>query len=179
MAQCKPSRHSPPKSHPHSVTQLTRTQWHFCRCSECSPDHGARAFPLTSVAQYKAWCANDGHHCTAKRGRQDWNAKIIWKMRSELAFQWDVVEEDIPELFSGLCAEVEAALADMKAAILGMSFSGPGLFLGRSVCLANMRILERCDGSSCTLVVDTVESARRQFRHESYLCQQRFTQEFR
>ena len=85
-----------------------------------SPLHSTNKTPAKTVAQYKAWYVNDGHHCTPKRGRQDWNAKIIWKMRSELAFQWDIVEEEIPELFSALSADVEAALADMKVTILGM-----------------------------------------------------------
>lgn len=42
-------------------------------------------------------------------------------MRSELAFQWDIVEEDIPQLFSALSVDVAAALAGMEAAVLGMS----------------------------------------------------------
>lgn len=41
-------------------------------------------------------------------------------MRSELAFQWDIVEEDIPALFAALTADVGAALEDVKAAVLGM-----------------------------------------------------------
>lgn len=51
------------------------------------------------TAQYNAWCLNNGDHQTAKRGHENWNAKIIWKMRMELENQWDLVEEEVGDQF--------------------------------------------------------------------------------
>ncbi|EXV00317.1 Ras GTPase family protein [Metarhizium robertsii] len=72
------------------------------------------------VAQYDAWCCNNGHHATAGRDREDWNAKIIWKMRSELDFQWTVVEEEaeagfckLQKTLDGLFANLQAVLVDL------------------------------------------------------------------
>ncbi|KID65368.1 Dynamin, GTPase domain protein, partial [Metarhizium hybridum] len=70
--------------------------------------------------QYDAWCCNNGHHATAGRDREDWNAKIIWKMRSELDFQWTVVEEEaeagfckLQKTLDGLFANLQAVLVDL------------------------------------------------------------------
>lgn len=73
------------------------------------------------LVQYNAWCRNDGNYYTLKRGEQDWNAKIMWKMRTELDFQWDIVQEDIPNLFSDLSNSVTEILADLKRTIIGGS----------------------------------------------------------
>lgn len=49
----------------------------------------------------------------------DWNAKIIWKMRTELEFQWDLVEEEIPTVFGNLLSEIKELLEDLKELIRG------------------------------------------------------------
>ncbi len=49
----------------------------------------------------------------------DWNANIIWKMRTELEFQWELVQEEIPTLFGGLLTEVKSLLAGVKETLLG------------------------------------------------------------
>ncbi|KAK4235702.1 hypothetical protein C8A03DRAFT_46215 [Achaetomium macrosporum] len=71
--------------------------------------------------QYDAWCRNNGHHSTAKRGRVDWNAKIIWKLRTELDFQWDIVAEEINTVFGKLLAIVSEQFGALKAAISALS----------------------------------------------------------
>ncbi|RYP68754.1 hypothetical protein DL771_006484 [Monosporascus sp. 5C6A] len=65
-------------------------------------------------SQYYAWCLNRGDHETPSRSREDWNAKIIWKMRMELAYQWDLVEDEIPSLFESLLDTVKSELGYLK-----------------------------------------------------------------
>ncbi|RYP05881.1 hypothetical protein DL765_009691 [Monosporascus sp. GIB2] len=66
------------------------------------------------VVQYYAWCLNKGDHATPSRSREDWNAKIIWKMRMELAYQWDLVEDEIPSLFESLLDTIKSELGYLK-----------------------------------------------------------------
>ncbi|RYO92978.1 hypothetical protein DL762_001340 [Monosporascus cannonballus] len=56
----------------------------------------------------------DGDHATPSRSREDWNAKIIWKMRMELAYQWDLVEDEIPSLFESLLDTIKSELGYLK-----------------------------------------------------------------
>ncbi|RYP44610.1 hypothetical protein DL768_008931 [Monosporascus sp. mg162] len=64
--------------------------------------------------QYYAWCLNKGNHATPSRPREDWNAKIIWKMRMELDFQWDLIEDEIPSLFESLLDIIKSELEYLK-----------------------------------------------------------------
>ena len=70
-------------------------------------------------AQYNAWCHNNGNHSTPKRGHEDWNAKIIWKMRTELAYQWDLVEDEIVVVSDELLTRVKQLLADFRSMVQG------------------------------------------------------------
>lgn len=63
----------------------------------------------------------------SERDRKDWNANIIWKMRVELEYQWDIIEEDVPGLFSALSSEVGAVSGDLKQSTVSRSSSQPGL----------------------------------------------------
>ncbi|KAK3291871.1 uncharacterized protein B0H64DRAFT_242135 [Chaetomium fimeti] len=56
--------------------------------------------------QYSAWCGNNGKYST-RLLTADWNAQIIWKMRMELAYQWEIVIEEIDALFNTLLAAIE------------------------------------------------------------------------
>lgn len=87
---------------------------------------------LDYLVQYKAWCLNNGNHYTRLRGAADWNGKIIWKMRTELAIQWEIVEEEIPQLFSALSDSVRQILGDLKRTILGASEKPPSCLLAGS-----------------------------------------------
>jgi len=71
------------------------------------------------AAQYNAFCHNNGNHKTPKRD-EDWNAKILWKMRMELAYQWDLVEEEVSEVFEQLGKSVTTQLKDIKGRVEGM-----------------------------------------------------------
>lgn len=75
---------------------------------------------LASVAQYNAWCRHDGSHYTEKRGEVNWNAELIWKMRMEMAFQWDILEESIPQLFQDLLQSARAPLLALQSEMRGM-----------------------------------------------------------
>ncbi|KAF2104448.1 hypothetical protein NA57DRAFT_70653 [Rhizodiscina lignyota] len=68
--------------------------------------------------QYNAWCLHNGHHYTEKRGDVNWNNELIWKMRTELAFQWDMVEEEIPQLFNDVGDIVREGLDEIRASLI-------------------------------------------------------------
>ncbi|KFY06936.1 hypothetical protein V492_07602 [Pseudogymnoascus sp. VKM F-4246] len=78
-----------------------------------------RELVLTLLAQYNAWCRHDGCHYTEKRGNVNWNAELIWKMRMEMAFQWETLEEDIPTLFKNLLQSAQAPLRALQSEITG------------------------------------------------------------
>lgn len=44
-----------------------------------------------------------------------WNGELIWKMRSELGFQWDMFEEEIPTIFEGLLQRLEERLKEVES----------------------------------------------------------------
>lgn len=81
-----------------------------CRVSRLSNANHGRS------AQYSAWCANNGNYRTDKRNA-DWNAEIIWKMRLELAFAWDLVTDEVEAVFSTLLAAIEAQFDALKDAL--------------------------------------------------------------
>jgi hypothetical protein len=53
----------------------------------------------------------------------NWNAELIWKMRMELAFQWGLVEDEIPDVFRTLLPAVNAQLLYLKSFIQGQFMS--------------------------------------------------------
>ena len=67
------------------------------------------------VAQYSAWCGNNGNYSTGKR-TADWNAEIIWKMRLELDFAWDIVTDEVDTVFNNLLAAIEAQFDALRDA---------------------------------------------------------------
>jgi hypothetical protein len=71
------------------------------------------------TAQYNAWCRNNGNHETNKRGREDWNSKIVWKMRTELEFQWEIMEDEATDVFQELQSTVKDLLLSLKAKVTG------------------------------------------------------------
>lgn len=54
-----------------------------------------------------------------KRGHENWNAKIIWKMRMELEGQWDLVEEEVSDVFAALLKDVKSLLDSFKSSLYG------------------------------------------------------------
>jgi len=73
------------------------------------------------TGQYNAWCLNNGDHQTMKRGHENWNAKIIWKMRMELEGQWDLVEEEVSDVFTQLLEAMKKRLDSLKSSLRGES----------------------------------------------------------
>ncbi|KAF4988855.1 hypothetical protein FDECE_14901 [Fusarium decemcellulare] len=65
--------------------------------------------------QYNAWCRNNGNHQTMRRGQENWNAKIIWKMRMELEGQWDLVEEEVSDDFLAMLRGAKSLLETWNA----------------------------------------------------------------
>ncbi|RDW73267.1 hypothetical protein BP6252_07174 [Coleophoma cylindrospora] len=66
------------------------------------------------TAQYNAWCKNNGDHTTPRRGSVNWNSELIWKMRSELAYQWDILEDEIPIVFTELLKSIRLSFLKLK-----------------------------------------------------------------
>jgi hypothetical protein len=76
---------------------------------------------------------NDGDHRTEKRGKVNWNAELIWKMRMELAYQWDLLEDDIPIFFTDLLQSVKRQLLDLKSHLRGKLNSHSSKFSGQQL----------------------------------------------
>jgi hypothetical protein len=75
------------------------------------------------VDQYDAWCRNDGNHYTGKLGHVNWNAELIWKMKAEQAFNWDVLEDQIPEIFEALSSDIVGSLRQFGLLVNGEFYS--------------------------------------------------------
>lgn len=58
---------------------------------------------------------HDGENETPKRAYMNWNAEFLWKMRMELAFQWDMLEDEVQAVFDKLLGTVRWELLHMKA----------------------------------------------------------------
>jgi hypothetical protein len=71
------------------------------------------------LAQYNAWCLNNGDHETAKRGHVNWNSGLIWKMRMELAYQWGLLVDEIPTVFRTLLESIKIRLIDLQSHLKG------------------------------------------------------------
>jgi hypothetical protein len=54
-----------------------------------------------------------------RRGHENWNAKIIWKMRMELESQWDLVEEEVSDGFSAMLDTAKGLLEALKLGLQG------------------------------------------------------------
>ncbi|KAM0272239.1 hypothetical protein ACHAQH_008760 [Verticillium albo-atrum] len=63
---------------------------------------------------YNAWCRHNGKYSTPVHENIDWNSQIIWKMRMELAFQWEIVEEEVPAVFAKLTEDLSKELTWLK-----------------------------------------------------------------
>lgn len=71
------------------------------------------------LAQYNAWCMNSGNHYTLKRGSVNWNADLIWKMRMELDFQWNLLEEEIPTVFKAILESITDSFGQLQRNLRG------------------------------------------------------------
>jgi hypothetical protein len=53
----------------------------------------------------------------------NWNAELIWKMKMELEYQWDLLEEDIPSMFEKLLDSIKDRLANLQDVMRGKGSS--------------------------------------------------------
>jgi hypothetical protein len=104
---------------PHPNTSKSNApQWHWSKyLANCIPLGNITNLVVT--AQYNAWCLNNGNHVTPKRGHLNWNSELIWKMRTELAFQWGLVEDEIPTLFEKLLQSIRACFLNLQSHLRG------------------------------------------------------------
>lgn len=65
--------------------------------------------------QYRIWCQNNGDYKTLDGKRTNWNGELVWKMRTELDMQWDLLEEDIPVMFGKLQTSSSELFQHLKA----------------------------------------------------------------
>ena len=47
-------------------------------------------------------------------GSTNWNAKIIWKMRSEIEYQWDLIEDVTQSLFAQFERDISVHFVKLK-----------------------------------------------------------------
>ncbi|KAG9255485.1 uncharacterized protein F5Z01DRAFT_56619 [Emericellopsis atlantica] len=100
------------------------TDWHWSNTPQPQVRIiGANDANTIDLAQYNAWCLRNGNHCTLKREATDWNAQIIWKMRMELNFQWDLVMEEVAAVFKAFQEDYTMGLMRMKAKVLEITES--------------------------------------------------------
>jgi len=64
--------------------------------------------------QYRSWCMHEGDNSTSKRKHVNWNSELLWKMRMELAYQWDMLEDEVQVVFEKLMGVVRGDLLYMK-----------------------------------------------------------------
>ncbi|KAI9739991.1 MAG: hypothetical protein M1818_005047 [Claussenomyces sp. TS43310] len=101
--------------------------WEFTNCLEEERndiwEKAARSESLKWTkwhqSQYNSWCLHDGGNSTLKRSRVNWNAQLIWKMRIEMAYQWDIVENEIPVVFEKLFDALKVRLLHLKTSVQG------------------------------------------------------------
>lgn len=53
----------------------------------------------------------------------NWNGELIWKMRSELAIEWDIFEQEIPIIFKDLLRRLKKCLEDVGTYLGGQLWS--------------------------------------------------------
>ncbi|CAJ0551485.1 Ff.00g114150.m01.CDS01 [Fusarium sp. VM40] len=117
--------------------------------------------------QYNAWCLNNGVHETLKRGHENWNAKIIWKMRMELEGQWDLVEEEVCDVFEALLNDAKSRLESFKSSLYD---SLPQLLVEPIVESVTVQIgnLEYCMGREQRQLSAEVRAIRRYASESNY-----------
>ncbi|KAH8649442.1 hypothetical protein BGZ60DRAFT_534676 [Tricladium varicosporioides] len=74
-------------------------------------------------SQYNAWCLNNGDHITPKRGHVNWNSNLIWKMRMELEYQWELLEDEIPKVFEKLLQTINIRLLKIQSHLKDKDFN--------------------------------------------------------
>ena len=79
-----------------------------------SKSHGLLNADNCFPDSYNMWCRHNGKHSTTTHKDVDWNAQIIWQMRMELAFQWEILQEEIPTLFKKLTENLSKELTWLK-----------------------------------------------------------------
>jgi hypothetical protein len=62
----------------------------------------------------------NGNHSTLNRKHVNWNANLIWKMRMETEFAWELVLDEVHVVFERLKSTVTASLEYIKTKALGM-----------------------------------------------------------
>jgi hypothetical protein len=63
---------------------------------------------------YNVFCGRDGDHSTPAQGYVNWNQELIWKMRTELELQWEILEEEMVEELRTLEELLITELNDLK-----------------------------------------------------------------
>ncbi|KAL3965416.1 hypothetical protein ACCO45_002420 [Purpureocillium lilacinum] len=91
--------------------------WHWSNPQTSPNNHVEGAADPVSAAQINAWCLHNGHHQTARKPRENWNANIIWKMRTELETQWELLEEEAVDVLSAVIEGSKRHLESVKESV--------------------------------------------------------------
>ncbi|KAI4143217.1 MAG: hypothetical protein LQ341_002975 [Variospora aurantia] len=90
---------------------------------------------LNTMCSYKAFCRNNGDHCTAAIGARSWNAELLGNMNTLMSINWSALQSQILKLRNGLQTSV---IKDCKRATRKFkAFEAPDSFL------ASFRLKER------------------------------------
>ncbi|GAM43807.1 hypothetical protein TCE0_060f18920 [Talaromyces pinophilus] len=72
-------------------------------------------------AKYDTWCMKNGNPSPQGSDHVNWNGEFIWKMRSELAIEWDIFEQEIPIIFKDLLRRLKKCLEDVGTYLGGLN----------------------------------------------------------
>lgn len=96
-------------------------------------------------------------------------------MKTELAYQWDLVEDEIPELYSTLSCSIKQILQDLMDKVLGAAKSLRCMASTEGILTSYH--LDLCTESHRASLGDRIEASMMDFAHQVDLAEQRFTQD--
>jgi len=96
-------------------------------------------------------------------------------MKTELAYQWDLVEDEIPELYSTLSRSVKQTLQDLIDKVPGAAKSLS--CMASTEGILTLYHIDLCVESHRVSLGDKIEASMKDFAYQVDLAEQRFTQD--
>ncbi|CAK7218513.1 hypothetical protein SEUCBS140593_003572 [Sporothrix eucalyptigena] len=136
---------------------------------------------MTYFSHYNAWCLNNGEHSAPKKDYTNWNAKINWKMRSEIEYPWDLVEEltqshfdEFEQALSGRLMKIKEYINSLQAApdrnrlvdLIGLNYDTIKYALARKTRKTRKDLkairFKSCEATALSYIVDEMIPAYRE-----------------
>ncbi|CAK7201808.1 hypothetical protein SEUCBS139899_004523 [Sporothrix eucalyptigena] len=136
---------------------------------------------MTYFSHYNAWCLNNGEHSAPKKDYTNWNAKINWKMRSEIEYPWDLVEEltqshfdEFEQAVSGRLMKIKEYINSLQAApdrnrlvdLIGLNYDTIKYALARKTRKTRKDLkairFKSCEATALSYIVDEMIPAYRE-----------------